>query len=103
MVIQELRTALDLDLGHAYHYRDATGLEIDVILEFGDGGWAAVEVKLGSSRIPEAEAHLLKLRDERVDIDRIGSPRFLAVVTGTERGYTLPSGVHVVPLGALAP
>ncbi|MCL2780105.1 MAG: DUF4143 domain-containing protein [Actinomycetia bacterium] len=32
---------------------------------------------------------------------RTGQPAFLAVVTGTEYGYTLPSGVHVVPLGAL--
>lgn len=66
------------------------------------GDWAAVEIKLGSSRIPEAEANLLKLRDERVDTERMGSPRFMAVVTGTEYGYTLPSGVHVIPLGTLS-
>ena len=32
----------------------------------------------------------------------LGHPGFLAVVTGTEYAYTLPSGVHVVPLSALA-
>ena len=32
----------------------------------------------------------------------LGHPGFLAVVTGTEYAYTLPSGVHVVPPSALA-
>ena len=51
--------------------------------------------------MPEAEAGLLKLRDERVDLERVGQPDFLAVITGTEYGYTLPSGVHVIPLATL--
>ena len=66
------------------------------------GLWAAIEAKLGSSRIPEAERALLTLRDSRVDLQRRGHPAFLAVVTGTEYAYTLLSGVHVVPLSALA-
>lgn len=101
MAVHDLRTYLDRNGGHVYHYRDETGLEIDAIAEFGTGGWAAVEVKLGSSKIPDAEANLLRLRDQRVDTARIGTPRFLAVVTGTEYGYTLPSGVHVIPLACL--
>lgn len=101
MAVRDLQIYLDAKGGHLYHYRDGTGLEIDAILEFARGDWAAVEVKLGASRVPEAEGNLLRLREERVDLARIGAPRFLAVVTGTEHGYTLPSGVHVVPLGAL--
>ena len=101
MVVRDLTTYLDADGGHLYHYRDETGLEVDAILELAGGRWAAVEVELGTTRVPEAEASLLKLRDERVDLDRVGRPAFLAVVTGGEAGYTLPSGVHVVPLGAL--
>ena len=102
MVVRNLTAYLDGEGGHLYHYRDETGLEVDAILEFAKGGWAAVEVKLGTSNVSAAETSLLKLRDERVDLDRVGPPTFLAVVTGTELGYTLPSGVHVVPLGALA-
>lgn len=101
MVIRDLHAYLDTAGGHIYHYRDDTGLEIDAILEFVEGEWAAVEVKLGTRHIPEAEANLLKLRDERVDTDRVGRPRFLAIITGTEYGYTLPSGVHIIPIGAL--
>jgi predicted AAA+ superfamily ATPase len=102
MATRDLRSMVGARFGSTYHYRDNTGLEVDLILEFQDRSWAAVEVKLGSSRIAEAEEALLTLRDRRVDLDRVGPPAFLAVVTGTEYAYTLPTGVHVVPLAALA-
>lgn len=101
MATRDLRGMVEARFGSAYHYRDNTGLEVDLILEFQDRSWAAVEVKLGSARIAEAEKSLLTLRDNRVDIHRTGRPAFLAVVTGTEYAYTLPSGIHVVPLAAL--
>ena len=46
-------------------------------------------------------AHQSMTSSERVDTDRVGRPWFLAIVTGTEYGYTLPSGVHIIPIGAL--
>ncbi|HNV11698.1 MAG TPA: DUF4143 domain-containing protein [Propionibacteriaceae bacterium] len=101
MVIRDLRALTSAELGRVYHYRDNTGLEVDAILEYPDGRWAAIEVKLGSTRIPQAEAALQALRDERVNLDRVGPPAFLAIVTGTQYAYTLPSGVHVIPLGVL--
>ena len=102
LVTRDLRSMVEARFGRAYHYRDNTGLEVDLILEFEDRTWAAIEVKLGGSRIAEAEKSLLMLRDARVDLARVGPPVFLAVVTGTEYAYTLPTGVHVVPLAALA-
>ncbi len=102
LVTRDLRSMVEARFGRAYHYRDNTGLEVDLILEFEDRTWAAIEVKLGASRIAEAEKSLLMLRDARVDLTRVGPPVFLAVVTGTEYAYTLPTGVHVVPLAALA-
>lgn len=101
MAIRDIRALAGTELGRAYHYRDNTGLEVDCILEYPDGRWAAIEVKLGSTRIPGAERSLLTLRDDRVDLNRVGSPAFLAIVTGTQYAYTLPSGVHVIPLGVL--
>lgn len=104
MVIRDLRALAAAEFASVYHYRDNTGLEVDAILEYPESGrWAACEVKLGASRIPDAERNLLKLRDERVDGARVGTPGFLAVITGTEFAYTLPSGVHVIPLGVLGP
>ena len=102
MVIRDLRALVAAEFGRVYHYRDNTGLEIDAVIEYPlEGAWGAVEVKLGSSRISEAERNLLRLRDDRVDLARIGEPTYLAVITGTEHAYTLPSGVHVIPLGVL--
>lgn len=102
MAIRDLRALAASDFGRVFHYRDNTGLEIDAIVEYPlEGKWGACEVKLGASRIPEAERNLLKLRDERVDPVRAGEPAYLAVITGTEHAYTLPSGVHVIPLGVL--
>ncbi len=101
MAIRDLRVYAAAVDGTVYHYRDNTGLEVDAIIEFADWSWAAAEIKLGSSEIPKAEANLIKLRDERVDTDKTGQPRFLAIITGTEYAYTLDSGVHVVPLAAL--
>lgn len=101
MVIRDLRALAGVEHGRVYHYRDNTGLEVDAIVEYPEGKWGVVEVKLGSSRVADAERSLLTLRDERVDLDRVGVPAFLAVITATEHAYTLPSGVHVIPLGVL--
>ena len=101
MAIRDVRALSAAEQGRVYHYRDNTGLEVDAILEYPDGRWAAIEVKLGSNKIADAEKALLTLRDQRVDLDRVGPPAFLAIVTGTQYAYTLPSGVHVIPLGVL--
>lgn len=101
MVVRDLRVLTSADEGRVYHYRDNTGLEVDAIIEYPDGGWAAIEAKLGSTKIAAAEKSLLTLRDSRVDLDRVGRPAFLAIVTGTQYAYTLPSGIHVIPLGVL--
>ncbi|MCL2848687.1 MAG: DUF4143 domain-containing protein [Micrococcales bacterium] len=103
MAIRDLRVYAEAQRARVYHYRDATGLEIDAIVEHPDGTWAAAEVRLGASMISAAERNLRRLRDERIDTDRTGPPTFLAVITGTEYGYTLPSGVHIVPLATLCP
>lgn len=99
MVIRDLRAYVSLFDGELFHYRDSNGLEVDAIIET-DLGWAAVEVKLGASQFDAAEANLLKFK-ETVNTDLIGEPVFLAIISGTEYAYTLPSGVHVIPLSAL--
>jgi len=65
------------------------------------GAKPAIEVKLGAARVGMAQKSLLTLSQARVDLTRVGKPSFLAVITGTEYAYTLPSGVHIVPLSAL--
>lgn len=103
MVTRDLSVAVEAIGGRVFHYRDNTGLEVDIILEFETGQWAAVEVKLGEARVAEAERNLLHLTNSRVNLERVGPPAFLAVITAGEYARTLPSGVHVVPLATLRP
>ncbi len=86
--------------GRVLQYRDNTGLEVDAIVETGDGRWAAFEIKLGPAQADEAAESLLRLA-ERVDTERMGRPVMLGVITGY--GYTRPDGVAVIPIGALGP
>ena len=101
MVVRDLRVYLEGTGARLHHYRDETGLAIDAIIEYADGSWAAIQTSLGEHRVVDAETSLLKLRDERLDLDQIGPPRFLAVITGGTTGHTTRSRTHVIPLATL--
>ena len=68
------------------------GLEVDFVVEFPDGTWAALEAKLGEKAVASAEANLLKLKS----IVNTGPGRGTVVPrrgsTGAEFGYTRDSG-----------
>lgn len=100
MVVRDMRCYVEADGGKVFRYKDNTDLEVDIIADYRNT-WAACEVKLGINEIVKAEANLLKLRDERVDLEKVGEPAFLGIVTATKYAYTLPSGVHVLPLATL--
>lgn len=101
MAVRDLRTYADQIDASCFGYRDDYGLEVDLIIEFAEGGWAGIEIKLGESdrAISAAEKNLLQLKEARM----INTPDFLAVVTGGTSAFTLPSGIHVLPLSTMAP
>ena len=86
------------------HYRDSSGLEVDVILTSLDyRQWAAVEVKLGGAEpVEQAVGSLRRLRD-RIDTARMGDPSKLIVVTAGGPAFEYPDGTAVVPITALGP
>ena len=102
LAVRDLRAYCAPLGGDILHYRDETGLECDAIIQLHDGRWAAVEVKLGKSRIDEAAEHLLALT-AKIDAARTGAPVFLLVLTGTDFAYRRADGVFVCPLAALRP
>lgn len=102
LVVRDLRVYAQASDAEIFHYRDNTGLEVDVIVETADGRWAAFEVKLGAGRVDEAVASLRKFAD-RVDTTRSGEPSMLGVIVGTGYGYVREDGVAVIPIGALGP
>jgi predicted AAA+ superfamily ATPase len=100
LVIRDLRVlgqALD---GEVFHYRDNYGVEVDAIVQLRDGRWGAVEIKLGEGQVEAAAASLLRFQNQ-LNLERTGSPAFLAVVCGKGYGYRRPDGIAVVPVGAL--
>ena len=102
LCVRDMRVyAQPLD-GEVRHFRDQTGLEVDMIVALKDGRWGAVEVKLGAGDIDSAANGLKKLK-AKVDVSRMGHPSFLMVLTGTDLGYVREDGVIVCPLGCLKP
>ena len=88
--------------GTLKHYRDRYDLECDNVIHFEDGRYALVEIKLGGSKIKEAEEHLITLKQliEKNE-PKIGKPTFMMIITGTEIAYKTDNNILVVPIGCL--
>ncbi len=103
LVIRDLRVYAQANDCRMSYYRDSTSLEVDTVIERGDGEWMAMEIKLGGKKlIEQGLKSLLKLRD-RVDADRMGRPSALVIITATGYGFNHPKGVRVVPISTLGP
>lgn len=102
LAVRDLRIYAQANDATVLQYRDNTGLEVDAIVERGDGRWAAFEIKLGSGQVDEGAATLRRFAD-RVDTSRSGDPAALAVVVPTGYAYRRDDGIDVIPIGALGP
>ena len=101
LVERDLRIYMDYLDGHLYHFRDnVTGLEVDSILEFSDGEYAAVEIKLGYNQVEEAKKSLLKFYDNIVK-----KPAFMCIIFGKCPAIIKDpeTGIYIVPITALKP
>lgn len=100
LVLRDLRIYADLHGGKLFHYRDSRDLEIDMVIEYPDGRWAACEVKLGFAAQDEA-AHNLLTFAKKVDSEKMGPPQALFIITGNGFAHVRKDGVAVIPLGVL--
>ena len=101
LVERDLRIYMDYLDGHLYHFRDnITGLEVDSILEFQGGEYAAVEIKLGYNQVEEAKKSLLNFYD-----NMIKKPAFMCVIVGKCPAVIKDkeTGIYIVPITALKP
>ena len=103
LVVRDLRILAQPLGGSVFHFRDATGLEADAIVELPDGRWMAVEVKLGGVEAVDAAASSLLRLKRKVEVTRLEQLAALVVVTAVGYGYTRPDGVMVAPITALGP
>lgn len=102
LVIRDLRIYAQAADATVLQYRDNTGLEVDAIVEAGDGRWAAFEIKLGGALVEEGVAKLRRFA-ARVDTQKCGEPAALGVIVATGYGYQRDDGVSVIPIAALGP
>lgn len=101
LVERDLRIYIEYLGGKLYHFRDSiTRLEIDSILEFSDGDYAAVEIKLGYNKIEEAKKQLLKFYD-----NMITKPKFMCIITSNFTSVVKDpeTGIYILPISALRP
>ena len=87
--------------GKVYHFRDnASGDEVDAIIEFKDGSYAAFEIKLSDGSIQEA---IKSLQTFYKHVDK--KPVFMCVIVGhLETVMRDPaSGIFITPLTSLRP
>ncbi|MCL2608091.1 MAG: DUF4143 domain-containing protein [Methanomassiliicoccaceae archaeon] len=88
--------------GRVSYYCDDSDLEVDSIVEYGDGRWGAVEVKMGYKEADKAAANLLRLKN-KLAAETI-APSFLMVLCATGgAAYMRKDGVAVVPMDCLGP
>ena len=101
LVERDLKIYMDYLEGRLFHFRDnVTGLEVDSILEFNGGEYAAVEIKLGYHQVEEAKKNLINFSN-----NMIKKPKFMCVIVGyTDVIAKDPeTGIYIVPITALRP
>ena len=101
LVERDLRIYMDYLDGKIFHFRDnITGLEVDSILEFEDGEYAAIEIKLGYHEVDNAIINLQTFYN-----NMIKKPKFMCVIVGVcPSAYKDPNtGIYVVPITSLKP
>lgn len=101
MCERDLRIYIECLGGKLFHFRDnVTGLEVDSILEFSDGEYAAIEIKLGFHEVENAKKSLMNFYN-----NMIKKPKFMCVIVGyTDIIAKDPeTGIYIVPITALKP
>lgn len=107
IVFRDLKVYSSLLGGRMSYYHDRYGLEADAVLHLGDGRYAIIEIKLGSSEIDYGAKHLLEIEklinayNEKGTQVPLRLPDLKLVITGTEYGYKREDGVYVIPLACL--
>lgn len=101
LVERDLRIYADYLEGHLYHFRDNTsGDEVDAILEFKNGDYAAFEIKLSDGSIEDAIKSLVRFSKNAEK-----KPAYMCVIVGhldTVMKDT-KTGIFIVPITSLRP
>ena len=103
LAVRDLRVYADVFGAKLYKYRDSKKRESDIVMQFKNGDYALIEVKLGGDQeIEDAAKKLAVIRDD-IDEEKTGKPLFLMVITKGNAALKRKDGVYVVPLACLKP
>ena len=103
LAVRDLRVYADVLGAKLYKYRDSKKRESDIVMQFKNGDYALIEVKLGGEQeIEDAAKKLAVIRDD-IDEEKTGKPLFLMVITKGNAALKRKDGVYVVPLACLKP
>ena len=101
IVERDLSIYMDYLDGRLYHFRDNTsGDEVDAILEFRNGDYAAVEIKLSEGGIEEAKTNLTKFYN---NVSK--KPKFMCIIVGHYEAVIkdLDTNIYIIPITSLKP
>lgn len=102
LCVRDLRVYAEALNGDVFHYKDKNGLECDAVIHLKNGKYGLVEIKLGGEKLIEEGATSLKALASKIDTEKMKTPSFLMVLTGTgDYAYRRQDGVLVVPVGCL--
>lgn len=101
LVERDLRIYMEYLDGHLYHFRDNTsGDEVDSILEFRDGSYAAIEIKLSDGSIEDAKKSLTTFYN---NVKK--KPEFMCIIVGHYEAVIQDkeTGIYIIPITSLRP
>lgn len=101
LVERDLRIYMDYLDGKLYHFRDnTTGEEVDSILEFKNGQYAAIEIKLTSKGIEDAKKSLTTFYKNAKK-----KPKFMCIIVGHYEAVIQDkeTGIYIIPITSLRP
>ena len=101
LVERDLRIYMDYLDGHLYHFRDnISGDKVDSILEFRNGDYAAIEIKLSDGSIDDAKKSLQTFYN---NVNK--KPKFMCIIVGHFEAVIQDkdTGIYIIPITSLKP
>ena len=101
LVERDLRIYMDYLNGHLYHFRDnVSGDEVDSILEFSNGEYGAIEIKLSDGSIDDAKKSLQTFYN---NVKK--KPKFMCIIVGHYEAVIQDpnTGIYIIPITSLKP
>ena len=104
MACRDLRVYAGALRGSVSHYKDANGLECDMVVHLRNGRYGLIEVKLGGKELIEKGVATLDKLAQVIDTTKMRSPSFKMVLTAVGGfAYQREDGVIICPIGCLRP